>query len=164
MMPSVKGIHHVAVSVPSLEKAREFYRDILGLKEVSCSEWQPGNAFIDEIVGLRDSSGRTAMYRAQNAYIEVFEYRTPAQSASQDPRRPVNEYGYTHFGIQVEDIQSVYQRLLAAGLTFHTPPLDTGPSSASNDRPGLAATYGRDFFGNVFELLEINEGGGVPPL
>lgn len=154
-------VHHIAVSVPDIDVARKFYIDLLGASEVSTSEWERGTTAINEILGLEDSAGAQFMARLGNTYIEVFQYRTP-EAQPQDPMRPVSEYGYTHFGLQVEDIQSVYDRMVAAGLTFHTPPKHMGPDE--DRETGFISTYGRDFFGNVFELIEINADSPVPPL
>jgi len=51
-MKAIIGVHHVSVSVPDIEKAREFYIDLLGAQELSAVEWGAGNDFINEIVGL----------------------------------------------------------------------------------------------------------------
>ena len=150
----VEGVHHVAVSVPDIELARKFYIDLLGAKETSEIAWE-GNPFIDEIVGLKDSAARSFMARLGNTHIEVFEYTQP-KAGPQDPDRGVNQYGYTHFGIQVDDIMEVYNRMLEAGIRFHAAP-DMSPITTDPDgtKRGYAATYGRDFFGNVFEIMEI---------
>jgi catechol 2,3-dioxygenase-like lactoylglutathione lyase family enzyme len=86
---------------------------------------------------------------AGNLYIEVFEYSSPPGRPS-DPERPVSDHGYTHFCIDVTDIDAEYARLTAAGMRFHTPP------PAASDMGGrIRATYGRDPDGNVIELQEI---------
>ena len=95
--------------------------------------------------------------------IDVDEWPWPAEPGPQDPKRPVNEYGYTHFGMQVKDIQKVYDRLTEAGLTFHVAP-DRMVTNEKGERVGFSATYGRDFFGNVFEIMEIREGASIQPL
>ncbi len=163
-MPGLKGVHHVAVSVPDIEVARRFYIDLLGAEEVSATEWRPGNAFIDDIVGLPGCAGKQFMARLPNAYVEVFEYVTP-RSAPQDPDEPVNRYGYTHFAMEVEDIQAVYDRMVAAGIRFHCPPKHLGDiEERDGKRVGFRSTYGRDFFGNIFELMEFGEGSAMPAL
>jgi catechol 2,3-dioxygenase-like lactoylglutathione lyase family enzyme len=159
-----QGVHHVAVSVPDIGRARQFYIDLLGAQEVSATEWGEGNAFINEIVGLPDCSGKQFIARLGNTYVEVFEYLTP-RAPAQDPKRAVNLFGYTHFGLQVEDIDAVYQRMLKAGVTFHTPPRHSGgPETDGRRKLGFKSTYGRDFFGNVFELIEINEASAIAAL
>jgi glyoxylase I family protein len=161
-MSDVIGIHHVAIAVPDIELAHKFYVEILGFEDAKIGGWEAGNEWIDSIVGLKNSAGRSFMCRAPNCYIEVFQYTSP-QPGPQDPNRPVNEYGYTHFGMQVKDIQKVYERLTAAGLTFHVAP-DRMVTNEKGERVGFSATYGRDFFGNVFEIMEIREGASIRPL
>ncbi|WP_156680429.1 VOC family protein [Sphingomonas profundi] len=163
-MRNIQGVHHVAVSVPDIATARRFYLDLLGATEVSAVEWPAGNSFIDEIVGLKDCAGKSFMARLGNTYVEVFEYLEP-RAAPQDPNQPVNTFGYTHFGLQVDDIHAVYDRMLAAGCTFHTPPRHSGGDLEKDGRRlGFLSTYGRDFFGNVFELIQIDQESAIAPL
>ena len=46
----------------------------------------------------------------------------------------------------MDDIDAEYERLQAAGMLFHCPPVDYGT---------VKTTYGRDPDGNVIELQEI---------
>ena len=54
--------------------------------------------------------------------------------------------------------------MAAAGIRFHVPPPPGGPDDADGGKTGMRATYGRDFFGNVFELIEINRDSAIAPL
>lgn len=122
MSIGVRGVQHIGVSVPDLDKARSFYVDLLGAVEVGAPfAWDAGNPFIDAVVGLEGSAARQFMCRLGNTCIEVFEYLEP-RSAPQDANQGVNVFGYTHFAVQVEDIQACYKRLLEAGIRVHTPP------------------------------------------
>ena len=49
--------------------------------------------------------------------------------------------------VAVIDIDAVYERLTAAGMSFHCPPQPVGG--------GTRATYGRDPDGNVVEIQEL---------
>lgn len=163
-LPGVIGVHHIGVSVPDLAKAREFYIDILGaVEEVEPLSWSD-NPFIDQVIGLEGSAADQFFCRLGNMQFEVFQYNAPKQ-APQDPRRGVNEYGYTHMALQVEDIAAVHARIVEAGLPVHTPPV---PESITVDENGVkhgyAGTYCRDFFGNVFEILEIHETPAILPI
>jgi catechol 2,3-dioxygenase-like lactoylglutathione lyase family enzyme len=86
------------------------------------------------------------MLRAGNAFIELFQYASPAPKSG-DPKRPVCDHGITHVCLDVRDVDAEYARLSAAGMEFHCPPRDIGG--------GLKTTYGRDPDGNVIELQEI---------
>ncbi|MYM00083.1 glyoxalase/bleomycin resistance/dioxygenase family protein [Novosphingobium sp. FGD1] len=163
-LPGVIGVHHIGVSVPDLAKAREFYIDILGaVEEVAPMEWAD-NPFIDAIVGLEGSAARQFFCRLGNVQIEAFQYDAPAQPP-QDPRRGVNRYGYTHIALQVEDVAAVHERIVAAGLPVHAPPaLEAITVDAEGVKHGYTGTYCRDFFGNVFEILEIRKTPQILPI
>lgn len=146
---AIRGVHHVAIATPDIDRMLAFYRDVLGFTVVSEGGWEQGNTLIDEIVGLRDSAARSAMLRAGNTHVELFEYAAPT-GRGPDPERPVNDAGYTHFCLDVTDIDAEYERLSAAGMTFHRPPPRLGELGPHN-----RATYGRDPDGNVIELQEV---------
>ncbi|MFM5929793.1 MAG: VOC family protein [Novosphingobium sp.] len=157
MGTGIQGVHHIGVSVPDLDKAREFYIDLLGaVEEVAPLTWRD-NPFIDAVVGLKDSAARQFICRLGNTHLEVFEYEQP-RSAPQDPDRGVHNFGYTHFALQVDDIVAFQAKLEAAGIRFHTPAEpSTITTHPDGSKTGYSATYCRDWFGNVFEIMEIHE-------
>lgn len=143
----IRGIHHVAVSTPNLERLVAFYRDVMGAEVVYQGGWSKGSDIIDEIVGLKDSACQQAMLKLGNAHLEFFQYESPEPKPG-DPQRPACDHGYTHFCIDVTDIDAEYERLKAAGVKFNCPPPDFegGP---------IRATYGRDPDGNLIEIQQI---------
>ncbi len=147
----IRGIHHVAISTPNLERIVAFYRDIIGAEVVYEGGWQRGSDVIDGIVGLKNSEARQAMLKLGNAYLEFFEYVSPA-GAPKKPDYGVNDHGYTHFALDVQDIDAEYERLSRGGMTFNCPPPNF-PGGA------IRATYGRDPDGNVIEIQEIRDPG-----
>ena len=146
----IRGIHHTAISTPDLERALGFYRDLLGAEVVTDFEWPVGLDLADRLVGLQGSSARAVMLRLGNAMVELFEFRTPDQQSG-DPDRPVCDHGITHICLDVTDLDAEYERLLAAGMRFHCPPVDLGT---------VRTTYGRDPDGNVVELQEVSDPAG----
>lgn len=164
MALGIQGVHHIGVSVPDIARAREFYIDLLGaVEEVEPLEWA-GNPFIDAVVGLKDSAARQFICRLGNTHIEVFEYASP-RSPDQDPDRGVHNFGYTHFAVQVDDLAACYDRLVQAGIRVHTPPdLSTIVTHPDGSKTGYSATYCRDFFGNVFEIMEIHPNNQIRPV
>jgi catechol 2,3-dioxygenase-like lactoylglutathione lyase family enzyme len=148
-MDMIRGVHHVAISTPNLERIVAFYRDVIGAEVVYEGGWKRGSAIIDGIVGLKDSEARQAMLKLGNAYLEFFEYVSPRG----DPKNPaygVNDHGYTHFCLDVQDIDAEYERLMRGGMTFNCPP----PRFEGSP---IRATYGRDPDGNVIEIQEIRD-------
>jgi glyoxylase I family protein len=143
----IVGIHHVAISVPDLERALAFYRDLLGFEVVSRAEWDRDFPAGDRAIGLAETSARMAMLRAANAFVELWQYRHPVP---EDRRARPCDLGYPHLALQVSGIAEEYARLKAGGMTFVGEPVDFGTSSA---------IYGADPFGNVIELYEIRDPG-----
>ncbi|GAB3287446.1 VOC family protein [Parahaliea aestuarii] len=141
----IRGVHHVAISTPNLNRLLAFYRDQLGFEEIQQTSWPRGTGQIDRVLALHDCSARQAMLKTSNLCLELFEFASP-EPAPMAPDRPVCNHGHTHICMDVTDIGEVYNRLLAAGVHFHAPPQDFG---------GVWATYARDPDGNVFELQEI---------
>jgi catechol 2,3-dioxygenase-like lactoylglutathione lyase family enzyme len=141
----IKGIHHVGISVANLERSVRFYRDLMGMQVIVEKEFQ-GPQY-EVILGLSGARGRLAVLRLKSLEIELFQFTHPIPARS-DPLRPVCHHGITHFCIEVADVQADYDRLRAAGVIFHCPPLTFGAEKA---------TYGRDPDGNVFEMLDLGE-------
>jgi catechol 2,3-dioxygenase-like lactoylglutathione lyase family enzyme len=145
----IRGIHHVAVSTNDLDRLVAFYTELFGFERVMKTEWRD-RPIIDRMIGLRGSAARQVMLKAGNAYLELFEYETPG-GPPVDPDHLVSDRGYTHFCIDVTDIDAEYERLSAAGMRFHSSPPTTDELGGSR----LRAIYGRDPDGNVVELQEI---------
>ena len=141
----IRGAHHVAISTPNLERTLRFYRDLMGFKQVSDTQWPTGTEAINHVLDLPDCAARQVMLRGENLCIEIFSFSKPS-APDKEARRPVSKPGLTHMCFDVTDIDSEYARLKNAGIEFHVPPQDFG---------AVKATYGRDPDGNVFELQEI---------
>jgi catechol 2,3-dioxygenase-like lactoylglutathione lyase family enzyme len=140
----IHGMAHVGVSVADLQRSIAFYRDVLGMEVVV------EGPFSDErygtIMDLGGATGKVALLKAGGALVELFEFSEPSPKPVERDR-PVCDLGITHFCLEVTDIVATYERLKAAGVPFHCPPLEFS---------GIAvATYGRDPDGNVFELLQM---------
>lgn len=138
----IRGIHHIALHTPDLERLLRFYCDLIGFEEVSRAAWKD-NALIDEVIGVQGSAAKQAMLRAGNVHLELFEYASPA-GRSAAPLRP-NDHGYTHLCLDVTDIEREFDRLSRAGMAFTRRPGDFG---------AVKAVYGRDPDGNLVEIQE----------
>ena len=140
----VRGIHHVAVHVRDLDRMIQFYKDAFGFELVGEPFAWSKSEFIDRIVDVPGSAARGAMLRAGTCYMELFQYSAPAPSST----RPLQPYdkGYTHFCVDVTDIEQEYTRLHGLGMTFSQPaPIDVGH---------VKSIYGRDPEGNLVEIQQ----------
>jgi len=141
----IRGVHHLAISTPDLERFVDHYRRWFGFERVGDGGWDAGNERIDTMVGLKDSHARYAFIRLGNLHIEVFQY---GSNEPQDVRPRMCDRGITHLCLYCDDVVEEYERLKALGMHFHCPP----------GEGDLRATYGRDCDGNVVELLQIAGG------
>jgi catechol 2,3-dioxygenase-like lactoylglutathione lyase family enzyme len=145
----IRGVHHVAISTPDLDRLAAFYTDVIGFEEVMSTSWRD-RPIIDRMIGLTGSAARQVMLRAGNAYLELFEYESPVPKPA-EPGRPPSDHGYTHFCLDVTDIDAEYERLSQNGMTFHSPP----PTAEEIGSDRIRAIYARDPDGNIVELQEI---------
>lgn len=90
---SLRGIHHVSINVTDLERARQFYVDVLGLEELD----RPELGF----PGLWLKAGD------QEVHLLAI-----------DSGRPLKEQ---HFAFDVDDIASVQRALTAANVKLSAP-------------------------------------------
>lgn len=140
----IRGIHHIGVHVHDMDRMVAFYRDAFGFELVDNGfEWS-NDEFIDRIVDVPKSAARGCMLKAGTCYMELFQYSAPPPDSS----TPLNPYdkGYTHFCVDVTEIEQEVERLKGLGMTFREPaPIDVGH---------VKSLYGRDPEGNVIEIQE----------
>jgi glyoxylase I family protein len=141
----IRGIHHVSVHVRDLDRMIAFYRDAFGFEVVGEPfAWEQGQDKLDTILDVPGSAARGAMLRAGTCYIELFQFSAPAPQSDR-PLRPFDK-GYTHFCVDVTEIEQEIPRLKALGMSFgDREPVDMGH---------VKTLYGRDPEGNVIEIQQ----------
>ncbi len=144
----IRGIHHVTIGVRDLEKMARFYSEAFGFWDSGyAGAWEP-NALCDEVIGVENSAARSVLLCAGNCYLELFEYSSPPPESTA-PLKP-QDYGYTHFCVDVTDIEAEVERLAGLGMDFSRP---HGRAKAM-DAGIVKAIYGKDPEGNIVEIHE----------
>lgn len=145
----IRGIHHPGLTTGDLDRLLAFYRDLLGFQQVSGFGWEAGSemsAFAGQITGIANSTAQATLLRAGNAFVEIFEYQTPASTRSDD--RSLSQQGFAHLCLDSDDVIADHARLVAAGVVFNAAPMDVGP---------MRLCFCRDPDGNLVELQQITD-------
>ena len=145
----IRGIHHVGIHTPNLDRLSAFYEKAFGFEVVGEEMNLKDFPLAPLIVGVPGATARVLMMKTSNCFIELFEWQSPAGEALA-PRKAF-DFGYTHFMVDVSDIDAEYQRLSELGMTFvHPSPVHFGGDNAS--------VYGHDPDGNIIEIGQITAG------
>ncbi|MCB2060996.1 MAG: VOC family protein [Novosphingobium sp.] len=137
--------NHVGISVSDIERSIDFYRELLGMEQL-CEVFPFGGEQFSEIMDIPGVEGRMCMIGKGSLQLELFEFSNP-KPADKNPEYLVSDRGYSHFGVEVDDIDATYEKLRAANVRIHSP-VKTFMGG------GMRAAYCRDSDGNVFELLQ----------
>lgn len=145
----MKGIHHVGITVPDLDRGIDFYNGVLGLEFFDPPSPVFDNDDLGERVGLPGAALRQVNLALGDSIVELIEYTAPAPPSEQPVQ--VNVYGAAHLAFRVDDIEAKKAELEAAGVEFLSDPnvVDEGVLA------GWRWVYFRDPFGIVLELVEV---------
>ncbi|MFB8342232.1 VOC family protein [Brucella cytisi] len=145
----IRGIHHPSITTGDIDRLLPFYRDHLGFAEVFAFGWESGTDMSDfaaGITGISNSTARSVLLKAGNAFLELFEYKQPRSSRNND--RALSQQGFAHVCFDSDDVIADHERLSAAGVSFVSAPVDVGP---------MRLCYCRDPDGNFIELQQITD-------
>lgn len=146
-----RTVSHVGVTVPDLEKAIEWYEDVLGWTHIAGpDEVVKGEGYwseqTDNLLGETDfESVRIAQVTSGNGVgFEFQEYASATDRADPHP----TDTGYFHVCVVDPDVAGLAEKIDESGGEHHTDVWDLQEDDETNQ-----LTYCKDPFGN---LLEIN--------
>lgn len=114
--------HHTGFSVSDMDQSITFYRDLLGL-DLFQDVIRENLPAYDKILGVKDAKIRVALFNMGNSghVLELVEYIHPRREA----REMRNTFvGAAHLCFVVPDLNQEYERLLARGVGFTSPPVE----------------------------------------
>lgn len=163
--PRVGGVVQVTVGVSDLDRAREFYRRVLGFEEQA---WETDDlAGMDEVTGgkktraavLRQpSSMKSRLPVLEPGSVRLMQTTDYAGKPTFEGRR-WGDMGCMEFALDVDDVRSTYEQMLSAGAEPYQGPtlMDMGSGSVGS------FAYVRDPDGNTVEMVEVSKVMFVPP-
>ena len=141
----IKGIHHASFTVSNMERSVAFYRDILGMEVL----WDSVDAGVkykgevtDKITGCPETEQHLVFMGTEGDFLELVEY-TPGGKALIENK--ASDVGSAHVCFKTDDIQALYEKLLANKAVLHCSP----QKGMSNQ-----VMYFRDPDGIILEAME----------
>lgn len=141
-------IHHVGLTVASLQKSIDFYCDVLGFSVMERGEAAGGQTAV--ITGLDEVHILTADLSLPSGHIlELIQYLAPMGARR---NALTHEPGNTHIALQVADIAQTYQRLKASNVVTRSEPITL--QDAGEFWSGTKVLYALDPDGRTVEIVE----------
>jgi len=144
----ITGCDHIGIQVRDLDRSVRFYEDALGF---TCTDrFTKSEPYVQRVVGYYpDVILDIAMLRIPGAGVEleILQYRgvdgVPIDPATANP-------GTAHFCLFVDDLGELYDRLVAQGVEFVSPP----EAAIAGPIAGQRLVYMKDPDGIRIELVE----------
>ncbi|WP_266082143.1 VOC family protein [Haladaptatus caseinilyticus] len=132
--------HHFGVTVTDLDRAVEFYRDVLNLSVLD--RFTVSGTSFSTAVAVDGATGRFAHLSAGTARVELIEYEPTGEKRGESA---INEPGAKHLGLEVDDIDTFFETL---------PRNVESLSKPQTTESGSRILFLRDPDGNLIELIE----------
>lgn len=151
----VRGVDHVALTIPDLEEARAFLTDGLGCRTVfNLGPFKDDTGtWMQDYIGTnpRAVMNIAVMNCGNTASVELMEVSSPTQNKT-IPQR--DDIGAASIGFYVDDLQASLDRITAAGgkVLGGVTTVDAGPEA------GRSFAYVRAPWGQLVFLLNDGEG------
>jgi catechol 2,3-dioxygenase-like lactoylglutathione lyase family enzyme len=153
---NVQGVSAVGITVSDMDRALDFYTQVLSFRPVSETEVS-GEAY-EHLMGVFGLRMRVVRLALGTEAIELVHFLAP-----QGRPMPVDSRGndrwFQHIAIIVSDMDRAYQRLREHNVQHASP----GPQRLPDWNPnagGIEAFYFRDPDGNFLEVLQFPPGKG----
>lgn len=131
---------HFSFTVADLERSIDFYTQVIGMELVHRQE--QANEYTSRLVAYENAHLKVAqlaipaMNQARSGHLlELVEYVNPRCDPTDTATcRP----GSAHLAFQVEDIHTVYERMVSLGVRFKSPP---NAITAGRNRGGFTCYF-----------------------
>jgi catechol 2,3-dioxygenase-like lactoylglutathione lyase family enzyme len=157
-VPGLRGVEHVAFTVPELDAAIAFFVEVLGCElmyELGPASDPEGTWMADNLnVHPRAAIVNFALLRCANgANFEIFQYEAPDQ-VTRWPR--MSDHGGVHIAFYVDDMDAALADLVEKGVRV----LGDGKKPTTGPEAGEQATFAHFLtpWGQMLELISYPNG------
>ena len=155
--PTFLSVDPISWTVPDLDEAIAFYRDVIGAEELyrmgpmDAAEIpvdEQGRDWMETHVGVKGAKLTLAMLKlTDNLNFQLVQYDKPDDRRQELPRNC--DRGGHHLGLKVDDVDKAIAYLSAHGCTpLETIHIDAGPLA------GKKNVYVLDPFGHQLEIVD----------
>jgi catechol 2,3-dioxygenase-like lactoylglutathione lyase family enzyme len=150
----INQLFHVCITVPDIEKALGFYRDVLGLESIGSLRNEKADGAVLGFPGqtIEIHANHLRGKREANAtVIDLIEFLSPRSDAGDKPYKLMNHTGITRMAFDVDDTDAIYRNLQQRGDVemLCEPCTVVAPTGGS-----LRILTFRDPFGIVLEVIQ----------
>ena len=139
------NLRHVRLIVKDIDKSYELYKDILGFIP-KVDQIEKGE-FYEDLTGLVSGVARTSKcYSEDGTCIELIEYQS---QSSDDRHKNLTSDGFNHIALNVNDLDSLHEKLIGIGIEFINEP-------KLNPEKTAKVAFCKDFEGNLLELVQTS--------
>ncbi|MFV0385732.1 VOC family protein [Paracoccus sp. (in: a-proteobacteria)] len=149
----ITGLHHIGLTVPDMEQAVAFFRDVFGAVTImECGSVDVDDAFMARRLGVPRGiriADQRVIQVGRGGSIELFEY---SGVAGEQRLKHNGEIGAMHIAFQVDDAFAAADRMRAAGVDLLEGPtlIEGGPMG------NLVWLYLRAPWGQYLEIVSHN--------
>jgi catechol 2,3-dioxygenase-like lactoylglutathione lyase family enzyme len=155
---TVTAVDSVGITVADMDKAVDFYSQVLAFRKVSDVEvWGDEYEYLQGLFGIRM---RVVRMQLGNEFIELTEYLTPKGKPIPVDSRS-NDRWFQHIAIAVSDMDKAYQYL----RRYKVQHASTAPQRIPDSNlaaAGIRAFYFKDPDGHNLEIIYFPAGKGDP--
>ena len=111
-MLDVRSLGHISIVVPNLAEAEKYYQDLFAAKTIATLDHLK-NEGMGTNMGLKDLeiSEKIIKFAHCNLVIVLMEFHNPKSEASVDKKQVNDLGGVRHIGLNVENIDAVFDTL-----------------------------------------------------
>ena len=152
-MPEIFGLHHIGFTVPDMEQAIAFFRDVFGAVTVmECGSVDVDEDFMRRRLGVPPGAkikDQRVIQIGRGGSLELFEYSGVA--GAEKPGHN-GEVGAMHIAFEVDDAYAVAERMRGQGVDLLEGPtlIEGGPMD------NLVWLYFRAPWGQYLEIVSQN--------